>query len=1762
MDRFDNVTNAGNERALRRGVRVPDGDINLAWVKSPSLNPADNMVVVDTSLAVSENVTDETDRCRLYYADELGVLQEQVGENSYVTAVFDEQFPHIGDMFNVEENYRTTAGEGGANNEYLDSTILPYRHVSRFFHIDFAGLAFGDVGRTYESDHVKVVDGSGREYVDADGNKRYKVQLVATNSLDTTIEDASGRPGTQNAYRVWAFVDSNQNEDLYLVYNKIEVATDGTFKNQNINHREILNPQPYFEYVPEESDVVDPANRQKKWFTSKATTLKNQILGSPITDKDGYKVYVPRKAVGDPRIFQLFRWRLACDFVEEVVVDPTETRSTINVGVIVTNDHPRSQTPFLFYNMEKSQFNASGMRLVNPLNEGESFTHPTSGETVYSPESKAIRSYWEVNLDELEEGQIEQFDFLVFGMASNFDFDPYLGLFRYFTEDVGGTIFIDTCLAQKPINTFWTTSAPVDGNFGTKRQSGTTGTILGRTIDPEDTDDDVWNGGDFGGWGFVNPDGTTDEFRSMLEPKYGPLGIPYWHDQCQTHHILTYPSDYDIFMHGTALQGGTGEKPVVVRKTTAEGGYIYLSTLGNMASVNGLLDPNGNYRRTWNLGDVAYGDAENQAELFQECVDNGALEGAYKFLYNLLLLAKRGTSIDDSDETSFATAWSFYTPWKSTWVIDGEVLSENERDRNDFVWAVKDPTDPEQTWQRKLSERTVEELMDSELKKTAQGREDLRRIMNMERVYRFEITNDNVEMPTTIVPETRPHAWTEAYSPPFEVPRDLGPNVILEETVEGEFKEADYNHISYPPKPFRVRVGADYTDTLEQLIDESVTITATGKALETVVRTTPIVHSTSEIFWSTHGYKTMNGGVGSHNYGPAPAGMTTWAEENYYTSLWGNANLHWFHYGLFTRLTYGSTGEVVQWIQHVMNRFMDLGVFGGSHIAVDGRYGPATANAVLNFQRSRGARFQDGIVDAETYGLIGYQVLRFQNQLPFPGVATSINMGGYYKYYAWPRSAQLRHLSDNSAVTGYTRRSWSVNGPPIIQDHLTIKFPQRAKILGIYLRPFMPNYGVQDTNIVYRPLQTRTIRLDHIHVADDGGGADWVREYMRRFNPAWAQVQNLNAIIGDNQRFWVPLGPYFGDQVTISISSTGPAGFGTAHVLGVRDFSALAEFTTGGQTYIEKNEIDIEFTKTVSVRSNEDVTFLMSPQGYTGGGTLSKIRWTDIDVSNPDVGYVIDGNKVTLQHSQIDILSSANHTRGATYLPPLSGETNYDFSEVRSMNEDGLLNPGPETGWITKTDGIKLLCDSEKRPIGFPDMPTGIGPYEHQRLFTTLSVTRQTAEASIIVGFYDFADKELIVNQNGEAKMSYAEYMARGAENVYVAVISEYQLEERRPLPGGESAPPLPYRWAMPVYGACRTSRTRIGIEPLPDDLGPSDMWYVPIRTGEFNRAIAVPTRFDNPVVDTWQRDYEGRTLKAFYSVPEAHRGGWSGLYGRPYKDIRGEHPNILDDNVIQVRQAPILMWHEPTRNSGAGDPFRPVVKVYTRPTVASAWTELSRIDILDYNSSNGTIILRNPLAALNPDLVKVDYTTSRTTYPFKGYGSARLNLNPYPGHNRDLIGKAIYIYILPHFVKDPDTGRVIPESYTTSTLRWSTDSGVFDPYDPAYNPFALQLGVIYITTALDVRDLVVLDTRRRGGGARDTANEDELERLVQDAIGYWDIGHGAGMSYQRGGFVIIRLPRALEEQWPDEREIIDIIKRNITAGVEFKIEDLSGADW
>lgn len=393
---------------------------------------------------------------------------------------------------------------------------------------------------------------------------------------------------------------------------------------------------------------------------------------------------------------------------------------------------------------------------------------------------------------------------------------------------------------------------------------------------------------------------------------------------------------------------------------------------------------------------------------------------------------------------------------------------------------------------------------------------------------------------------------------------------------------------------------------------------------------------------------------------------------------------------------------------------------------------------------------------------------------------------------------------------------------------------------------------------------------------------------------------------------------------------------------------------------------------------------------------------------------------------------------------------------------------------------------------------------------------------------------------------------------MFIAVQTTYELDSTYNLPSDGESIERPFKWIMPAYGVTTGLKSKIQLEPLPPDLTNKDVWPIPIKTGSFGKDIALRPKSSGAITGILA-DYQGRIITAYYEIPEADDEAWSSLYGRPYRDIRGETPLILDDNIIKVRQAPILMVQEFTDDPSLSDPWRAVFTIHIRKTLDSEWRKLDMNNVKDYNIWTGEIQLRDSLSSNDARLVKIDYTSQRQVYNLRHDGVNKINLNPYINMHPDWLNVPLYVYLNPAYILD-DSNLLIEGSVKPRTIAVSLTPDIFNASKVDYNPTALLLGIVYISTAMDLNDLRMLDTRRRGAGATVRLNDLELAKNNPELYDFVDVEPNKAMSYQAGGFVIIRIPAELGEFYT-EKQIRQIIDRNITAGVRYKLEDLEGKD-
>lgn len=1816
MKKFDNVSEDNKEKAFRRGFTVPPGGVNVAWAQSPSMSPKNNTIIIDTSRVSGDNANISTKTQKVAYSNYLGILEDKDGNQ-----VWDEEYPIVSDVF------LPPVGTGKYGDDLRDEDILPYVHVSRFFHVDFVGLAMGGQPTEYTSAELKVVDKNGTHFTYPDGTRKYKTYLVSVN--------ADSQLGTRDAiYRVYVFLDMNpQANELYLTYNKVELASNGSLRNQQIDYKEQINPRPYFNYVPEESDTLDQTFSKEKIFSTKPINLKQKALNLPQNDYQGWKIHVPRKAIADPRIFQLFRWRLACEYTQPVAPqypqsDEYSTASTIKAGVIVPRggNHMHTRANYFFYQLNTSDYNFSKTKFINPLK---------SINNSYIESNARAASYWHVDIDAVSQEDLGKFDILIWAPTTpTLSIAAYRAKIDHFVDNQGGTFILET-------SSFVGNGTGLSGFTFSPRMDVPTGSAVTDVVTADslriydataDNPNDEFSS--YGMWKEWPPNvrdiitnyTDTGSILADAAPIAGwnltnneKIGLsPYDEIAPQVmrfQYITQFPNDFKKVLEARK-DSSSPYYPTLVHKKYNSGGNFFVST--GCIFEDHLFEPSGDMiMRTMQL--ASWNDLPNNWKINWDPITSSNIAAAeYKFRYNVMMLStvfrpspKSDTTTSQIVRNNDRQSTTIYSDWYSSWVINPEdgVLTDKEIDEFDFVLQSTSPLDLAPTWQRILSNKSAKQIITEKLAslETTQGGLTAS-LQGAAKRYFVIVTNPEVQVPTStlITDDSILTAWTKAYSPPFTVPYYLGPYKIRDEMIAGT-GVGDGRRI-YPPKQWAARSKVTYLKSSGETgqVTARLRMTATVKRLLRVkdnlawrrvwipgVNQTVYRAHDTVLRWSTNGIPGygVDGGRTHQSGIPVPHYHTidTWADAHYYNyatsnwPFWGRSNT------LSVNSPYGKVwgAQDVLGVQKMMNQSVYWGLMPGPYIAEDGVFRNQTADAVYRFQVYRQAWYKDGIVDAETFSLIGF-LLRWLRGIP-----------GWYDaadplLRAWSDEAEfflrIENISDGYAGNAYGRASWFTNGPAEIGQLMQIIFdPGNAyadgegkfRIFGIRILPW------QWARLCYLDITSRPY---------------WQGLHGYVWN-GWPGNVGFG-LHGDSHWIdcWLPEAR--GTGVIFQINSTEPIRapdgwvFGSSRILGIRDVEVYARrdfpeiITTPGYwqdqqydpgTYHTVEDTDtVTYDATITFRAgirttlnpltalSQQIASIMAdvPAGTLQSATVTDIRWNVNSVEFPNDPTLADFFDVSFRD-----FSAPNQTRNEAYFDfngygltvspdSFAQSAMYGKGDVQyyTRTEGGAVNPYPQRfGWVTKEEGIKLLCTAAGRPTGFPySIPNLVGENIH---YANYILEVDDTDQSTYVGFYDNNRKEWVTNGAGEPVMSYYDYVRRGPNNVFIGAMTTYELDITGNLPGSTQSIQRPFKWAMPVYGVTTGASAKIQIAPINPDLGSTDVWPIPIKTGTFSRAVPLKPKSQGSYTN-WLSDYQGSTVYAYYNIPEAEEGPWSKLYGRPYVDVENEQPIIIDDNAIQVRQYPILTVQEPTAIPSLADPWKPVFKVWIRQSLGSAWVAQEMSDIRDYDLIRGTITLKENLPSNDPRLVKVDYTSENKVYSFKFDGTNRINLNPYINGMPDWNDKPLYVYIVPEYVADKDY-KLIPDTSERRTLRVTTDPSIFSPSQVNYDPLAIMLGMVYITTSFDINDLSILDTRRRGGGVSTAYSDEEIALIEPESENYWDVTPRGATSYQKGGFVIIRFPAEIVNHCT-EQQVINAIERNITLGVRYKIEALDGSpiEW
>lgn len=228
---------------------------------------------------------------------------------------------------------------------------------------------------------------------------------------------------------------------------------------------------------------------------------------------------------------------------------------------------------------------------------------------------------------------------------------------------------------------------------------------------------------------------------------------------------------------------------------------------------------------------------------------------------------------------------------------------------------------------------------------------------------------------------------------------------------------------------------------------------------------------------------------------------------------------------------------------------------------------------------------------------------------------------------------------------------------------------------------------------------------------------------------------------------------------------------------------------------------------------------------------------------------------------------------------------------------------------------------------------------------------------------------------------------------------------------------------------------------------------------------------------------------------------------------------------------------------------------------------ETRRYNVVDADLKNGFLTIGPGLPANAQIEAWYHYHPPHYTYQgYKGKDSRfyYLDLNPTAGHvvtlesasgspidfyTNELLGKAIYLYLLPAYVLHKEFNATAQKDVwvqvdlrNKSVLRHSltpTPERLFGWAGSSASWIAAQEGIptgdvvkllaeVTLSQNVALNKMSLIDTRSRGGGLR---KDVRLESLGVEAQYCWDIGFWDGEPYHQNGVVVVRLPqRVLKE--------------------------------
>lgn len=670
MKAFKNVTNQGNEPAVKKAVNLPEDSINLGWFNSGEITPEMHLSVSDLSRLIPENVvpvsTSEIDTAM--YADEFGVLR-YIKTNQEMNQQFGS--PIVANSEVSISNYILNKQQTDLNFNYtgrivdLESEMFIHSYYvsNHFALLDSSVSIYNGMEKSSELREpakagIQVVDSSGNNLVDSNGKNNYRIILEKYTNHRSVV----GLSGTiyqgLDLYRIIILLEQVNPQDLYLIYNKYEKNEDDIPYNPFFGYKEKINTIQYYKPVAEESEVVDPSSSERKVYSTQLFSYKeNELLKNKISN-DGWKVYAPRKAIQDPRTFQPFNWRLLAKITYNYAnvrnVYAESERATLKVGVLYSGQISQVKNAYVFANMEESIFNLENYLFENPI--------------AASTNNKSQRNYWLVNIDD-NTIDYSKFDILVWTPIQ--DVTELQGNAINRALILNASVFIDASLISAGFSYLGINLSITNTSTGFL--------TVQDTYKNGNTTMNAWDLNEFN--------------ESSTRPKYSIFGKRT--EVLNNNSVVslrTFNGIPDPLSSSVALVSVDSKAVIVKRSTNTQNilpSSLVISANPFLNLVNDTIQADGSY--VVNNGDTnafAVGRVGNQSSAVSTLII-----GPNKFFYNYLSDVNKNkvNNFATNNTTNQSTILWNVSPWRNLWTINGAVnngkitiLSDAEKEQYSF----------------------------------------------------------------------------------------------------------------------------------------------------------------------------------------------------------------------------------------------------------------------------------------------------------------------------------------------------------------------------------------------------------------------------------------------------------------------------------------------------------------------------------------------------------------------------------------------------------------------------------------------------------------------------------------------------------------------------------------------------------------------------------------------------------------------------------------------------------------------------------------------------------------------------------------------------------------------------------------------------------------------------------------------------------------------------------------------------------------------